>query len=223
MPRPKATTSSHAKLPSLAAEFLLKRTGGLQEKRPSERHGDGKHCQTGFESAKFWHSKGGHRFRTPHHASDPEDRQWQGGPGEDRVLRRRPPARSRLCCSLAALEASRPIRSRGMGLLEPSDLPAVLCQRNPEGLSTTRWREDWPSEERSTRPFGLAYVSAYVSLSAGCDRSTDRVQQKLMRHAQVATTMDVYGNALMESKRDANSKVVALLLRPSGDSQSLQL
>jgi hypothetical protein len=29
-------------------------------------------------------------------------------------------------------------------------------------------------EERSTRPFGLAYVSAYVSLSAGCDRSTDR-------------------------------------------------
>jgi integrase len=48
------------------------------------------------------------------------------------------------------------------------------------------------------------------------------VQQKLMRHAQVATTMDVYGNALMESKREANSKVVALLLRPSGDSQSLQ-
>lgn len=30
------------------------------------------------------------------------------------------------------------------------------------------------------------------------------VQQKLMRHAQVATTMDVYGNALMESKRQAS-------------------
>ena len=47
------------------------------------------------------------------------------------------------------------------------------------------------------------------------------VQQKLMRHAQVATTMDVYGNALMESKREANSKVVRLLLRPIGNSQSL--
>ena len=46
------------------------------------------------------------------------------------------------------------------------------------------------------------------------------VQQKLMRHAQVATTMDVYGNALMESKREANSKVVRLLLRPSGNPQS---
>jgi integrase len=48
------------------------------------------------------------------------------------------------------------------------------------------------------------------------------VQQKPMRHAQVSTTMDVYGNALMESKREANSKVVSLLLRPSRDTQSLQ-
>jgi integrase len=47
------------------------------------------------------------------------------------------------------------------------------------------------------------------------------VQQKLMRHAQVSTTMDIYGNALMESKREANSKVVRLLLSPSKDSQSL--
>ena len=34
-----------------------------------------------------------------------------------------------------------------------------------------------------------------------------------MRHAQVSTTME-YGNALMESKRDANSKVVRMALRP---------
>ena len=29
------------------------------------------------------------------------------------------------------------------------------------------------------------------------------VQQKLMRHAQISTTMNVYGNALMEAKREA--------------------
>ena len=39
------------------------------------------------------------------------------------------------------------------------------------------------------------------------------VQQKLMRHAQISTTMNVYGNALMESKREANSAVVSKLLR----------
>jgi integrase len=37
------------------------------------------------------------------------------------------------------------------------------------------------------------------------------VQQKLMRHAQIATTMNVYGDDLLRSKREANSKVVELL------------
>jgi integrase len=41
------------------------------------------------------------------------------------------------------------------------------------------------------------------------------VQQKLMRHAQIATTMNVYGNAMMETKREANSKVVQMVLRPA--------
>lgn len=36
-----------------------------------------------------------------------------------------------------------------------------------------------------------------------------------MRHAQVATTMNVYGNALMTTKREANSKVVQMVLRPA--------
>jgi hypothetical protein len=39
------------------------------------------------------------------------------------------------------------------------------------------------------------------------------VQQKLMRHAQISTTMNVHGNALMTVKREANSKVVRMALR----------
>jgi len=39
------------------------------------------------------------------------------------------------------------------------------------------------------------------------------VQQKLMRHAQISTTMNVYGNAMMDSKREANSKVATMALR----------
>lgn len=38
-------------------------------------------------------------------------------------------------------------------------------------------------------------------------------QQKLMRHAQISTTMNIYGNALMAAKREANSKVVRMALR----------
>jgi hypothetical protein len=36
-----------------------------------------------------------------------------------------------------------------------------------------------------------------------------------MRHAQVATTMNTYGNAQMESKRTANTKVVEMILPPA--------
>ena len=38
------------------------------------------------------------------------------------------------------------------------------------------------------------------------------VQQALMRHADIGTTMNVYGDSVAESQRKANSKVVSLLL-----------
>ena len=38
------------------------------------------------------------------------------------------------------------------------------------------------------------------------------VQQKLMRHSNVATTMNVYGNATRKAKQDANSRVVQLVM-----------
>jgi integrase len=38
------------------------------------------------------------------------------------------------------------------------------------------------------------------------------VQQKLMRHAQISTTMNTYGNASTSAKRKANSKVVEMVL-----------
>jgi len=38
------------------------------------------------------------------------------------------------------------------------------------------------------------------------------VQQKLMRHSNVATTMNVYGNASLKAKQQANSKVVEMVI-----------
>jgi integrase len=38
------------------------------------------------------------------------------------------------------------------------------------------------------------------------------VQQKLMRHANVATTMNVYGRASLRAKQQANSKVVQMVM-----------
>ena len=38
------------------------------------------------------------------------------------------------------------------------------------------------------------------------------VQQKLMRHSNVATTMNVYGNASLRAKQQADSKVVQMVI-----------
>jgi integrase len=42
-----------------------------------------------------------------------------------------------------------------------------------------------------------------------------KVQQELMRHASIHTTMNVYGRVLSDTKRQANSKVVQLVLKPA--------
>jgi integrase len=39
-----------------------------------------------------------------------------------------------------------------------------------------------------------------------------KVQQELMRHADIRATMNVYGKAMDESKRERLSKVVRLVL-----------
>ena len=39
-----------------------------------------------------------------------------------------------------------------------------------------------------------------------------KVQQELMRHASITTTMNVYGKAMPSIKREANSKVVSMVL-----------
>ena len=41
-----------------------------------------------------------------------------------------------------------------------------------------------------------------------------KVQQELMRHALIKTTMNVYGQAMSSSKREANSSVVEMVLKP---------
>jgi len=46
------------------------------------------------------------------------------------------------------------------------------------------------------------------------------VQQKLMRHSNVATTMNVYGNSTLRAKQDANSKVVQMLINPKSEMRS---
>jgi integrase len=46
------------------------------------------------------------------------------------------------------------------------------------------------------------------------------VQKELMRHASIQTTMNVYGKAMTDTKRQAHSKVVELILKPKKPAES---
>jgi integrase len=45
-----------------------------------------------------------------------------------------------------------------------------------------------------------------------------KVQQERMRHPSIQTTMNVYGQAMASSKREANSKVVKMGLTSAQES-----
>ena len=69
----------------------------------------------------------------------------------------------------------------------------------------------------------ISHVPSHIPCVAGRDRSTRGVQQKLMRHAHVSTTMDQYGNASALAKRKANRPIVQRLLkRPANQQVSIQ-
>src|SRR5713226_6151344 len=112
----------------------------------------------------------GHQFRTPDLASDPEGRKRESKPIEDGVFGRRPSTRSGLRHSPVALGATVP----ALTLCQSCDFPALLRQRDPEGLSETRWPKNRPGGEWSARQLGLAYISAYLSVPARRDGSTHR-------------------------------------------------
>jgi integrase len=68
-----------------------------------------------------------------------------------------------------------------------------------------------PGRSREVQLHRLAHVPPHVSFVVGRDRSA---HEGAMRHASIQTTMNVYGQAMSSSKREANGKVVEMVLKP---------
>jgi integrase len=80
---------------------------------------------------------------------------------------------------------------------------------NSAAASPTWRNKGWTGSNRVAR--FASHLATYRTLldETGAPIS---VQQALMRHADIGTTMNVYGDSVAESQRKANSKVVSLLL-----------
>ena len=98
--------------------------------------------------------------------------------------------------------------SDGLGFRESfHGWTTTLSLLGHSAAAPSTWRNNgWTGSDR------LARFASYLSDVAGRNRSSDFVQQALMRHADIGTTMNVYGDSVAESQRKANSKVVSLLL-----------
>ena len=94
----------------------------------------------------------------------------------------------------------------GVGVWCRQDSPVPNGKRLP--LHEERWEAAGKYDGIGWHTFRHTYRSWLDDTGAPVG-----VQQKLMRHAQISTTMNVYGNALMEAKREANTKVVRKALR----------
>lgn len=72
-----------------------------------------------------------------------------------------------------------------------------------------------PAGTKAGLPFSLGWHTFRHTYRAWLDDTGApmSVQQQLMRHASIQTTMNVYGQAMPDTKRQANSKIVQMVLR----------
>jgi integrase len=70
------------------------------------------------------------------------------------------------------------------------------------------------------RRYRLAHIPPHLSVLAGWNGAPLTVQKELMRHASIQTTMNIYGKAMTDSKRQAHSKVVEMVLNSRKNDQT---
>jgi len=105
------------------------------------------------------------------------------------------------------METSLPSDARGLGFPQPTDRQTLRFSLAPEENTQT-------AALRAKIQGPIGWHTLRHSYRAWLDETGAPlgVQQKLMRHANVSTTMNVYGGAFMEAKRKANTSVVQRVL-----------
>jgi len=115
------------------------------------------------------------------------------------------------------IRVSQPFCSNGSGFVwrrRETGFSPARAQRNPTILARCGRRCSMPRRYEPRFRDGSAGIRFRHSYRAWLDETGAPlgVQQKLMRHANISTTMNVYGGAFMESKRKANTSAVQRVL-----------
>lgn len=102
-----------------------------------------------------------------------------------------------------------PVHRRRLGVCKSEDREAIS-----PGFNTAGPRPNGGTCCQTGRRYRLEDISAQLQIVARRHWGTAHRPKELMRDASIQTTMDVYGKAMADSKRQANTKVVRMVLKP---------
>ena len=105
----------------------------------------------------------------------------------------------------------------------PTDAPIELLETavvRRIGRNPLSYPQVWKVFQRAAHSAGLDGFGTHTlrhSYRSWLDETGAplTVQKELMRHASIQTTMNIYGKAMTDSKRQAHSKVVEMVLNSS--------
>jgi hypothetical protein len=92
--------------------------------------------------------------------------------------------------------------------------PAHTAKANCLTGQVRSTRRTWNRRPRKSESWvtRLAHVPAHVRDAPQREREDVKVMQELMRHANISVTLNIYAQAIAQTKRDTQSRVVSLLL-----------
>ncbi|MGB9072236.1 MAG: tyrosine-type recombinase/integrase [Terriglobales bacterium] len=115
----------------------------------------------------------------------------------------------------------------GFGLGTQSDpcissvTTAIMDHASPVQVGRLPWSADGVNDayQKATSAAGIGHVSTHTmrhTYRSWLDAvgTSIAVQQKLMRHADIRTTMNIYGDIVTDEMEQAHSKVVRMALAP---------
>src|SRR6267378_4288896 len=107
-------------------------------------------------------------------------------------------------------------------------ITVMLSRIRPRSSSVQGpWRELWWTYKKASLAAGIGHVSThsmrhtYRSWLDAVGTSV-AVQQKLMRHADIRTTMNVYGDVVTDEMAQSHSKVVQLVVNGTEPAQVIE-
>ena len=158
----------------------------------------------------------GFRFYWTHAADSTEHRSRAGRGREDRVF--------------TGHRSARPGAGRGLDAAQG----AVLLHAGRVAVRQSGTGRPYHQEEIQKRHIRKAGIAAEIGDGIGWHtfRHSYRswlddtgapltVQKELMRHASIQTTMNIYGKAMTDTKRQAHSKVVEMVLNSSKSEENV--